>query len=191
MRTYVRAVFAVVVAATALAVATTVATAATINISPGGAIDMPSLGRVTFSGGVLNVRCSVTMKGNLVTSVAATAGARLGTISGFEVSTCEGGNIRGILNLAWSITFSRLTASGLEATFQNFSINLSVIIFGIVTDCLYSGPVPFLRRISAAATELILVLSNRLEKVSGFGSCPASISLAGSFGLTQQTITLT
>jgi len=167
------------------------ASAATLNASPAGAISAPSLGQVTFTGGAINIRCNLTLTGTLARSAAATAGTSIGGVSRVEVASCAGGTVRSINNLPYNLTFNRLTATGLEFTVNSANFTLSVNIFGIIVDCTYGGNVPALVAITGGVTGLITILTNSLPKTAGGGSCPASGSMSGTFGLTTQTITLT
>jgi hypothetical protein len=167
------------------------ANATTIRASPGGAYTSVSLGRVTFTGGVITIRCNLTLRGTLATSATASAGTRIGDMSRVEVAGCEGGTVRSINNLPYSLTFERLTETGLEFRVNRANFTLSVTIFGIVVDCTYEGNVPALVEIISGRTGLIRILTNSLSKTAGSGSCPASGSMTGTFGLSpQQTITL-
>lgn len=183
-------------ALTLCALMASTATAATINISPGGSITAASLGKFTFSSGAITIRCNWTLSGSLATSASAAVGARMGSVSRVEVASCEGGTFRSIENLPWELTFLRLlvnesgVTTGIEFNIRNLSYTLSVTIFGIVLDCAYSGTLPVLVRINAGVTELIRVLANSLSKTAGGGFCPETNSMTGTFGITRQTITL-
>lgn len=168
------------------------ASAATINASPAGNITSASLGQVTFTGGAISIRCNLTLTGTLARTATATAGTRIGAVSRVEVASCAGGTVRSINNLPYELTFLRLLAEGgIEFNVRNANFTLSVTIFGIVVDCTYGGTVPALVRVNSGVTELIRILTNSLPKTAGSGSCPASGSMSGTFGLTTQTITLT
>jgi len=172
------------------ALSTAAARSTTIEFSPGGAITAPSLGKLTFTGGAINWRCNFTLAGTLSTSTTAAAGNQIGAISRVEVASCEGFSLRSINNLPYSLLYSRLLAEGLEFTITRWNMSFSGVLFGIVVDCTYGGTVPVLLTIAASATGLFRVLTNSLAKTAGGGSCPASVSMSGSFGLTQQTVTL-
>jgi hypothetical protein len=174
------------------AITASTASAATLNASPAGNITSASLGKVTFTGGAINIRCNLTMTGTLAARAAATAGTQIGEMSRVEWAACEGGNVRSVNNLPYRLTFNRLTASGIEFTVNSTNFTLSVTIFGIVVDCTYGGNVPALVELISGRTGLIRILTNTLNRTAGSSSCPASGSMSGTFGLSpQQTITLT
>jgi hypothetical protein len=173
------------------AVTASSASATTISTSPGGAYSSASLGRVTFTGGSITIRCNLTLSGTLATSAAATAGTKIGDMSAVETASCEGGRVRSINNLPYELRFNRLTATGLEFEVASTNFTLSVTIFGIVVDCTYGGNVPALVEIINSRTGLIRILTNSLSKTAGSSSCPTTGSMSGTFGLEpQQTITL-
>lgn len=185
------------IAVVALATITTgTAAAATIGISPGGNITAASLGKLTFTFGVISLRCNWTLGGSFATSAAATAGTRMGSVSRVEVASCEGIAPRSINNLPYEVTFLRLLTAegrttGIEYNIRNINFTLSGVIFGIVVDCTYEGTIPVLVGINADLTQLVTILTNSLRKTAGGGSCPESGSMRGSFGLSpQQRITL-
>jgi hypothetical protein len=185
-----RPLVALVTAIGILALAAGGAVAASISVSPAGAVTMASLGRVNFSNA--GTHCSFSLRGSLQRGpTAEISGTRFGEVTGLSIGSCERGTINGILNMAWSITFNRLTATGLELSINSFSIELRITIIGIPVNCLYGGNLPVLLGISASVTQLITILTNSLALRAGAGSCPASTSLSGTFGLSPtQTVTL-
>lgn len=172
------------------ALSTSAARGTTIEFSPGGAITSPSLGKLTFTGGSINWRCNFTLAGTLAASTTAAAGNQIGAISRVEVASCEGLTLRSINNLPYPLLYGRLVAEGLEFAISRWNMTWSVTIFGIVQDCTYEGSIPVLLTITATRTGLYTILTNSLRKTAGGSSCPASGSFSGSFGLTQQTVTL-
>lgn len=173
---------AVIGALAVLAAGAGIASAATISFSPAGSISMESLGRTTFTGGAIRMECALRFRGALTRGAISTAaGTRFGELSGLEIASCAGGSITGILNLPWSWTMTRLTESGLSFVINNFSIQLTVIIFGIPVVCLYSGNLPALLSLIAGNTGLVATLTNSLAKFSGSAACPSTISLSSLF----------
>lgn len=192
-----RLLMCIVVMLGALAAGT--ATAATINVSPSGNTTSASLGKITFtnSNSTLGIRCNMTLGGSLASSASASAGTRIGAISRVEVVSCEGGTPRSINNLPYELTFLRLLTSGealtgIEYNINRMSLSIAVTVFGIVLNCTYEGTVPVLLRVNAGLSELATMLSNVFSKTAeSAGSCGATGSMSGSFGLSpQQRITL-
>jgi hypothetical protein len=182
---------ALVVAAASAAIAAATASATTIAFSPGGSITAASLGKITFTGGATNIRCNLTLSGSLTRSASASEGTSIGSITSIESASCEGARIRSINNLPYELVFNRLVAEGLELGLRELNYSVSVTIFGIVQDCTYGGTLPLLMQISAGVTGLLRILTNSLPKTAGGGSCAASVSWSGTFGLEpQQTVTL-
>lgn len=97
-----------------LAVSSAVAHAVSgVAMSPGGSIELVSSGAITIApreGGEGRVTCALTLRGTLETRLVGIAGegAQIGSISGMSWSGCSGGEVEGVLNLAWPITIQRL-----------------------------------------------------------------------------------
>jgi len=190
MRTYTRTFLALGLVLGAFAGSVTAAEAATLQFSPAGNFTSASLGHVTFSGGTIFIRCNLTLSGTLASSITATAGAHMGMISSVSSSSCEGGTVRSILWLPWYMHFNRLTGTGVEGFLYTTAFEFSVTIFGIVVNCLYEGVESFLIAASAGRSAL-MILQGIVNKWSGAGTCPSSLTVNGTFGLSpQQAISL-
>jgi hypothetical protein len=188
---------AAVVALVALAGLTSSASAVRLQTRNGGAITSVSLGRLTFEGSGLNVRCNVTLRGSLRTeAIEAVRGTSFGSITAGEVTSCEGGSaeISGE-TFPWSITYNtHSVAGGLE-----FTINgATFLIEAFGSGCQYRGsPTATLAWTRTAERTFTsgLIRSNAtsvslLRRLFGLFNCPSTGRLIGSFNLTPtQTIT--
>jgi hypothetical protein len=187
----------------ALFAATGVASAANATVEPGGAISSVSLGKVSFSGSGITIRCNLTLNGSLARGpIELLRGRTLGSIREVLIRECEGGNVSAILNLPYTITIETILGTipsaitGLLFTLPRAAFNLSV--FGGFVNCLYEGTQGALLGLTAVAgtrepwrytTGLITTLASRLPLRSGSG-CPPEGTMNGTFSLTRQTISV-
>jgi hypothetical protein len=165
------------------------AAAATINFSPAGGISLTSLNKITFAGGAISIRCVFTWQGSMQRSALTTPGTEIAWLALTEIRACEGGVLTRVLGES-ELTFVSLTATGFEALFV-FGVNLRINPFGITVDCLYSGVPGLLIAVTSGTTGLATLLTSRLAKSAGPEQCPSSVTVSGSFGLSQQRVTLT
>jgi hypothetical protein len=194
MRTYARTVLAVA-AATVLGLATATAGAATMRVSPAGNFTIASLGAVTLAGTGLggtrvSITCNMTFSGTLASSFTAAEGTAMGRVTNMVFPFCTGGTYRQGLTLPWPVTFTGLTATGIDGAIRNVTMQFDITIFGIAFACLYGGDLPFLIEVASSRTGLMTLLANSMAKRSGHEACPPTLSWSGTFSLTQQTIAL-
>jgi len=191
------AVLAAVIASAALAAS---ADAFSARIERGGAISMPSLGKITF-GSSPTIQCSLTLNGTLANSSTIAVSARIGSITSINVGTCTGGWIVALLNLPWPITIHSVpsglpdNATSLELDIREFEFLIEP--FFDLRRCLYgtrAGGILALNDtgINTYTTGLFRMNETiRLSFVSGDEACPAQGTFRGTFGLTaQQSITV-
>jgi len=173
----------------ALAAHASSAGAYSFEVSPGGEVEAPSEGLMTFESGASGPRCGITLTGTIASSGAIAAGNHFGAITGVLIEGCEEGSISGMLNLPWNITIEAILGSlpssmtGLLLTIENWSI-----LFGIFSgfiSCLYQGNPGFLLELenlsaNTYSTGRALWLEEiQLPKHSGSILCPESIGFAG------------
>jgi hypothetical protein len=98
-----KALVSLLVTATLIGASATVAGAATITISPGGAIAAAIRGLGFEGPGIALFICEVTLAGTLATGPITLAG-RVGSITGVETSECSGGHTAVASGLPWALT---------------------------------------------------------------------------------------
>jgi hypothetical protein len=183
---------AAAVALVALAGLTSSASAVRLQSRNGGAITSVALGRLTFEGAGINIRCNVTLGGNLRTeAIEAVRGTQFGTITEGEVTNCE--TEAEIINesLPWAVTYNTHSATGgLEFTISGMEFLIDFINSG----CEYRGnPTATLAWTRTVTSGLIRSNANSiplLTRLFGLFNCPTTGRLIGSFNLAPiQTIT--
>ena len=196
--------FAATVALVAFAALTSTAGAFRAEIRNGGAINAPSLGKITF-GTSPTIQCSLTLNGTLATSATLAAGTRIGAINEVAISACSGGEVERVLNVPWEIVVKSVP-SGLPDSATSLSLSLRRVaflletFFGII-NCLYAEEGT---RIAGGILSLADTGTNtyttgllradetiQLRRSSGSGSCPTEGGFAGTFRLNAtQSITV-
>jgi hypothetical protein len=181
------------------------ATASEETISPAGSIAAPSTGQLTFTGGSISIRCNLTLNGSLLRGPIRTEStSQLGEITEVNIAreTCEGGRIAGVLNVPWTMTLTQTLGTAPNALtgllFTIHDLQFLVDALGGFVNCLYRGNAGALLALSAIArtspqqyrTGNITALNSSLSLASGGFGCPSSGSMAGTFSITAQTITV-
>jgi hypothetical protein len=194
------------VAAIALVALTGAATGATaftgMSIAPGGTTDIVTEGTLTFTAETIRIRCEPRFGLEVRRGP---FGNRRGEVFGRanigQWSRCAGGEIVTFLALFWSIQVENILGggestapemvTGLLVTFVRFRIQIEALTLR----CLYEGNLGMLFPLTRIAMEehegrrfylysqgrLRLLATDRLPLISGPGSCPANMTIAGSF----------
>jgi hypothetical protein len=121
-------------------------------VGSGGAIELISTGaiRIRPRTGTGEVVCNITLRGSFESRLISITGegARLGAVSGMSWAGCTGGEVEGVLNLAWPITLQRLDGVNpriavaerlTEATLRIAGAAVSLSRLGSGTRCLSGG----------------------------------------------------
>lgn len=192
--------------------ATTGASALEATIEPAGAIEAPSSGELSFRGGLITVRCPVTLGGTVNAGpIELSRGSQFGLVSDVRIGRCSGGTVERVLinnrERVWPAKVEAVLPAGsakeelrgilffLErAAFQ-------LATFGEAVGCLYEGPAFGLIRLtnlgenragawlySTERAETLPIASFRL--ISGGELCPATGSFSGRVDL-NPLLTLT
>jgi hypothetical protein len=166
-----------------------------IALGPAGEAALASVGNVTFSAGV-SIRCNVTLRASLDSApTPIRAGLAVGTVTGVSFGACEGGAVRGVLSLPWSLTYSSLSGTppeeltALELVIERAKWGFSVL--GGFINCLYEGNLPLSVPLSTDdpyAVGLTTVLTNSMRLISGGFGCPATGSFSGRFAQIAQAM---
>lgn len=180
--------------------------ASAAEVVPGGPIESPSLGMLTF-GSSPEIECNVTLNGSLEESVNTEAGAHIGEITEVTIDreSCVGGRVAGVSGLPWELTYVEALPEqgslprGVEALYFNLNnvhFHLSVF-FGIV-NCYYAGNAgailetpsgdgeasnPYLTGLNIADSSVLLP-----SQPESSGACPEEGGMEGSFSIEQQSI---
>jgi hypothetical protein len=180
----------------ALLAVTGSAAAFTASVSPAGAITSTSAS-AEFIGGSTTIRCPLTLRGSLNSSVTLTEGQSLGSISAVQIGTCSGGNSISVLNLPWALPYTSTEGTlPNEATEVNFKVrgaSFNLGIFGGFINCLYSGDQPSILAVTGSnpyTSGNIITEPTSLPLIRGSG-CPSSGRMRATFSLSpSQTITV-
>jgi hypothetical protein len=194
-----------VLALAAISFAATSASAASLQIRPGGVITATSLGKITFESNVfgLGPECRVEMIGTLLTTVVTKVeGAKLGEITRVAMTECTGGSASP-LTAFFAIKHKFISGTLPEAVIK---IALSLEGFAFLVEipalnirCLYVvtlGAVLALTHIGGGSyTTGLLELVNeqtytRITSLNA-SACPTTPTLFGTFRSPIQTITRT
>jgi hypothetical protein len=182
-----------------------VAAAANATISPAGEIGAVNLGKLSFTGGGITVRCNLTIQSTLARGpIELARGRTFGRTFEVKIAECEGGQVSApLLNLPWTLTIESILGTipsaitGLLFTLQRASFNLSV--FGGFVNCLYEGPQGALLAMTAVAgtrepwryqNGLITMLATRLPLIRGGFGCPSEGTMSGTIFPTGETISV-
>jgi hypothetical protein len=194
MKTKLILAFAVV--ATALLGMTSVASADSVSLAPGGAITSTSLGRLQFVGGPITPECNVQLRGTLRSGrFAKVDGVLLGQITGATITNCTTFTSAAVLGLPWNLRYAGIEGTlpdgvtGLRLEIENAQFEVTVI--GIFR-CLSQGDTfgTMTPSSSSGSTYVSgLITSDRTALPTRGSGCPASAFLQGSLGLTPtQTV---
>jgi hypothetical protein len=181
----------------ALLAVTASAAAFTASVSPAGEITSTT-SAAEFIGGSTTIRCPLTLRGSLNSSVTLTAGQSLGRITRIEIGACSGGNSVSVLNLPYELPYTSTEGTlPNEATEVNFNVrgaSFNLGLFGNFVNCLYSGDQPSILTLSGTnpyTTGGIETEPTPLRLVRGGFGCPSTGSMRASFSLSpSQRITV-
>jgi len=187
MRTL-RTLLLTTVVAASLAAMTSAATAATVNISPGGAFTATSANTLTFTGGGFTITCPFTLNGTLARSVIGAPNTDIaeGSITGATSGPCTGANGISFLNFAWGLLVRIiLNADGsitIILRIRAVSILLSVPLAG---SCLYSGDLTSTAttRSNPETLSTLTFPAQSIPKTSGGILCPSTGSISGTVAI--------
>lgn len=192
-------------AVVAVLTATTGASALEATIEPAGAIEAPSSGEISFRGGLITIRCPVTLGGTANAGpIAVARGSQFGLISDVRIGRCSGGSVERVLinnrERVWPAKIEAvLPAGGTREELRGILFFLEraafqLATFGEAVSCLYEGPAFGLIRTtnlgedraggwrySTERVEALQIASFRL--VSGGELCPTTGSFSGRFDL--------
>lgn len=175
------------------AFATSASASSGVGISPSGSITLNSSGRVTFTGGAVNVACDYSFAGTIASSVAKVAGAGLGSITSGTLTNCGTGVTGAALFVSpasWPITYNSFAGTLPSITSVNVSISGWQISITTATTgtCLYTGS---MKETFTPPRSWAIDTSNSFARSSGGIFCPALGKLAGAFTLsTSATLNL-
>jgi hypothetical protein len=199
-----------VLALAAISFAATSASAASLQMRPGGAITATSLGKMTFESNIfgLGPECRVEMIGTLLTTVVTKVeGAKLGEITRVVVTECTGGTATATLVTTAApatIQYASITGTlpeGVTAALIRIAgIGFLIEVPAVNSRCLYIATIGAstpTTRIGAGTytTGLFTVLSGdqRYTRITSLNAnaCPTAPTLFGTFRFPVQTITRT
>jgi hypothetical protein len=181
----------------ALLAATGSAAAFTASVSPAGEITSTT-SSAEFIGGSTTIRCPLTLRGSLNSSVTLTEGQSLGSITRVEIGTCSGGNSVTVLNLPWTLPYTSTEGTlPNEATEVNFNVrgaSFNLGLFGNFVNCLYSGNQPSILTVSGTnpyTSGTISTEPTSLPLIRGGFGCPSTGRMRATFSLSpSQRITV-
>ena len=188
------------------------ASALEATIEPVGAIEAPSSGEISFTGGLITVRCPLTLHGTVSGGpIELSRGSQFGLLTDVRIGRCTGGTVERVLidnrTRAWPAKietvlpagFRREDIRGILFFLERAAFQLGT--FGEAVRCLYEGPAYGLIRTvnlgenragawrySTDRVDALAIASLRL--ISGGEACPANGSFSGSFNL-NPLLTLT
>lgn len=180
------------------------ATAASFSLSPAGAIELVSLGKLTIESGV-SISCNWTLRGTLSRAlIPKTRGAQFGSLTAARIANCEGGSFEIPLiderTRAWPLEYEAIlgtlpnSVTGLLLLIEGFNLKLN--IFFEILNCLYQGNLGALLPTTLNEREdgrgrpavytlgLARVLAERSRLVVGEVGCPSEVGYRGSFATT-------
>ncbi len=174
-------------------------------VEPSGAIEAPSSGEISFRGGLITIRCPVTLGGSVSGGpIEVSRGAQFGSLTDVRVGRCSGGSVERVLinnrERAWPAKIetvlpvggTREELRGLLFFLERAAFQLAT--FGEAVACLYEGPAfGLIRAINLGedgsggwrySTERVDALTTAsFRLVSGGELCPANGSFSGRFEL--------
>jgi hypothetical protein len=198
-----------VLALAAISFAATSASAASLQIRPGGAITATSLGRITFESNIfgLGPECRVEMIGRLLTTVVTKVeGAKLGEITSIVVTECTGGTATTLVTTTAPATIQYASITGTlpegvtAALIRIANVRFLIEVATVNTKCLYAATIGAstpTTRIGAGTytTGLFTLLSGdqRYTSITSLNAnaCPTAPTLFGTVRFPVQTITRT
>jgi hypothetical protein len=171
-------------------------------VRPGGRISATSLGSLRFTSAFYTVTCPVTLGGEwLSEQIWSEVSAGMARIESGSVGTCSSGSARVETSNRWALTFSSFSGTlpnltAMQVRIVDFSMLFTVNVFGVPTQCKYTGEVGASFALSGTGpytTGLLSILergqSFTVATLSGF--CPGgeSVLVAGGFTFTSTTLT--
>ncbi len=185
VRTYRRALRAVVLSIALVAVASGAAAATDAVFEPAGEAAFVSNGALTLMPS-LGVTCNATFSGALETGLfALSSGEPVGQVDEVAMSGCSGGAVVTAIGLPWPLTVDGTSgtlpeaATGLGLTLSGVQIQHA--LFGGLIRCVYAGTASLSAALTGSNPYAIgeFAIEGPFVRISGGGICPATTEPAG------------